>query len=161
MDLGEREQLLRGIADGDVALRDVGGLSPQDVFAIARVGAAAMQGGRYTQAASVFSALIALEPRETTHRLHLALAHQGEGDVDAALAALDALLGLAGDREADPDLDPDLDDDLADDLARAWLLRAELLGRTDRHAALAALAAARALTSPAAVAVVDAALGRR
>jgi tetratricopeptide (TPR) repeat protein len=159
MDLGEREQLLRGIADGDVALRDVGGLSPQDVFAIARVGAAAMQGGRYTQAASVFSALIALEPRETTHRLHLALAHQGEGNVDAALAALDALLGLAGERDADPDLD--LDDDLDDDLARAWLLRAELLGRTDRDAALAALAAARALTSPAAVAVVDAALGRR
>ncbi len=153
MDLGEREQLLRGIADGDVALRDVGGLSPQDVFAIARVGAAAMQGGRYTQAASVFSALIALEPRQTTHRLHLALAHQGEGDVDAALAALDALLGLAGDRDADPDLD--------DDLARAWLLRAELLGRTDRDAALAALVAARALTSAAAVAVVDAALGRR
>ena len=157
MDLGEREQLLRGIADGDVALRDVGGLSSQDVFAIARVGAAAMKGGRYTQAASVFSALIALEPRQTTHRLHLALAHQGEGDVDAALAALDALLGLAGDRDADPDLDDDLDDDLA----RAWLLRAELLGRTDRDAALAALAAARALTSAAAVAVVDAALGRR
>ena len=94
MDLGEREQLLRGIADGDVALRDVGGLSPQDVFAIARVGAAAMQGGRYTQAASVFSALIALEPRETTHRLHLALAHQGEGNVDAALAAGEVLQPL-------------------------------------------------------------------
>jgi len=151
MDLGEREQLLRGIADGDVALRDIGGLSAQDIFAIARVGAAAMQGGRYAQAADVFSALAALEPRVTAHRLHLALAHQGGGDVDAALAALDALLGIAAHADAD----------LGDDVARAWLLRAELLGRTDRDAALAALAAARALTSPAAVAVVDAALGRR
>lgn len=152
MDLVEREELLRGIADGDVALRDIGGLSARDIFAIARVGAAAMQGGRYAQAAEVFTALAALEPRVTAHRLHLALAHQGEGDVDAALDALDALLGI---------VDAHADADLGDDVARAWLLRAELLGRTDRDAALAALAAARALTSPAAVAVVDAALGRR
>lgn len=151
MDLVEREQLLRGIADGDVALRDVGGLSSQDVFAIARVGAAAMQGGRFAQAVDVFAALTALEPRVVVHHLHLALAHQGAGDVDAALAALDALLRIASAADSND----------SDDVARALLLRAELLGRTDRDAALTALGAARALTSPAAVAVVDAALGRR
>lgn len=151
MELVERERLLRGIADGDVALRDVARLSAQDVFAIARVGAAAMQGGRFAQAAEVFSALTALEPRVTSHHLHLALARQGEGDVDAALNALDAL----------QDLVEHTDSDDGDTVARAWLLRAELLGRRDHDAALGALNAARALTSPAAVAVVDAALGRR
>jgi tetratricopeptide (TPR) repeat protein len=151
MDLGDREQLLRGIADGDVALRDVGGLSAQDVFAITRVGAAAMQGGRFAQAAGVFAALTALEPRVMDHHLHLALARQGEGDVDAALAALDALQAVAERTDSDD----------GDTIARAWLLRAELLGRSDRAAALEALQAARALTSPAAVAVVDTALGRR
>jgi hypothetical protein len=54
MDLGHRERFLQDIANGDVAIRDVAGLGVGDVFAIARVGAAAMQGGRFSQAADVF-----------------------------------------------------------------------------------------------------------
>lgn len=152
LDLDAREALLAQVADGDVALRDVGALSSADVFAIARVGAAAMQGGRYAQAAGVFAALCALEPRVAAHRLHLALARQGEGDVGAALQALDDHDAVATTDDAAAD---------HDDVARALLLRAELLGRSDRDAALSALSRARALRSPAAVAVVDAALGRR
>lgn len=151
-DLAAREALLARVADGEVALRDVGMLSASDVFGIARVGAAAMQGGRFAQAAGVFSALCALEPKVSLHRLHLALAHQGANDVAAALLALDEHQRIVA-------IDPAQAD--SDEGARALLLRAELLGRTDRDAALQALVAARALRSPAAVAVVDAALGRR
>jgi tetratricopeptide (TPR) repeat protein len=152
MDLSQREQLLADIADGNVALRDVGGLAIADIFAIARVGAAAMQGGRFSQAADVFQALCALEPDVAEHRLHLAFARQGEGDVDGALeAALQALdiAALAVD-----------DVDTGEVQARALLLRAELHGRADRQAALDDLAAAAALTQPSARAVVDVALGR-
>ena len=146
MDIAARTAFLHGVADGSTALRDVGGLSAGDVDAIARVGAAALQGARYGLAEQVFAALAALEPDAPVHLFHLALARQGNGDVDGAIAAvtqqLDACVG---------------DDD--DDVARALLLRAELRGRTDRALALADLTAARALSSSAARAVVDAALG--
>jgi hypothetical protein len=148
MDGSERTAFLQGIADGSIALADVGGLGTDDVDAIARVGAAALAGGRFALAEQVFAALAALDPRTPVHRLHLALARQGRGDVDGAIAAVSDQLTLcaAGDDE---------------DVARGLLLRAELLGRTDRTAALADLGAARALSSAAARAVVDAALGSR
>ena len=148
MQLAEREAFLRGVVDGTVALVDVGGLPPADVDAIARVGAAALQGGRFGLAEQVFSALAALDPRAPVHLLHLALARQGKGDfagaVDACTTLLDRCAGV--------------DDD---DVARALLLRAELRGRTDRDGALADLSVARALNSPSSRAVVDAALGVR
>jgi hypothetical protein len=146
MDRSEREDFLRGLAGGTTALRDVGRLSGGDVDAIARVGAAALQGGRYALAEQVFDALVALEPDVPLHLFHLALARQGRGDIDGAVVAVTAQLqACAG-----------VDDD---DVARALLLRAELRGRADRDQALADLAAARDLTSPAARAVVDAAWG--
>jgi len=149
VELAAREALLQDVADGRVALSDVGGLSSDDVFAIARVGAAAMQGGRFAQAASVFRALQALQPRVTVHGLHLALALQGDADIDGAIAAISDVLGRLVDRDDD-------------EVARALLLRAELLGRTDRDRALADLVRARALSSTAARSVVDAAIpGRR
>ncbi len=153
MDLGHRERFLQDIANGDVAIRDVAGLGVGDVFAIARVGAAAMQGGRFSQAADVFQALSALEPHVAEHRLHLALARQGEGDVDGALDAAQDALDVA--TRAAPDVDT------GEVQARALLLRAELHGRDNRQAALEDLAAAAALTLPSARTVVDVALGRR
>ena len=145
MELNAREDLLRGVADGTVALRDVGGLSAADIFAIARQGAAAMQGGRFSQAADVFAALVALEPDELAHRVHLALARQGQGEGAVAIAVLDELLARAGSADGEH-------------VARALLLRAELTGAADRPAALRDLAKALSLTSTAAQAVVDAAL---
>jgi tetratricopeptide (TPR) repeat protein len=150
MDLVDRQRFLSGLADGSTALRDVGMLSPHDVDAIARVGAAALTGGRYQQAEQVFFALTALEPDQPLHWLHVAVARQGRGDVDGAVAALGALLQQSDDDEAGEE-----------DRARALLLRAELTGRRDAAAARADLAAARALSSAGAKKVVDAALGVR
>lgn len=146
MDLVERERFLTDVASGRVALRDLGGLSGVDVDAIARVGAAALVGGRFAPAEQVFVALTALEPDVPAHWLHVALARQGRGDVDGAVAACTALLRAVSDADCE-------------DAARALLLRAELCGRTKPDDARADLAAARALPSPAARAVVDAALG--
>ena len=90
------------------------------------------------------------EPQEDRRATRLAaLALQGDADIDGAIAAISQVLRRQ----------PDGDDD---EVARALLLRAELLGRTDRDAALADLVRARALSSPAARSVVDAAIpGRR
>ena len=145
MDLAQRQQFLSGVADGSTALRDVGGLHATDVDAIARVGAASLQAGRFEQAEQVFAALAALEPDVPVHALHVAIARQGRGDVDGAVAALGKLLAV-----------PRADDE---DVARALLLRAELCGRTNREQALADLTAARSLASTAAKKVVDALLG--
>lgn len=133
-----------GVENGSVALKDAGQLSGADVDAIARVGAAALQGGRFAQAVQVFTALTALEPNEKVHALHLALALHGGGDVAGAVAALGRVVDAAHDDE---------------DSARALLLRAELTGRSDAAAARGDLARARALTAPAAKKLVDAALG--
>lgn len=144
MELGERERFLEGVATGSTALRDVGMLSPHDLDAIARVGAAALTGGRFEQAEQVFSALAALDPGAVVHWLHVAVARQGKGDVKGAVDACARVV------------DAGVDDE---DTARALLLRAELLGRTDRAGAGRDLATARAMTSPGAKKVVDAALG--
>ncbi len=152
MDLVDREHFLENVATGRTALRDVGGLGAGDVDAIARVGAAALQGGRFAQAEQVFVALAALEPDVPAHWLHVAVARQGRGDVDGAVVACASLLHKTASRSGD-------DDEAQVDRARAFLLRAELCGRSNADQARADLAAARALTSPAARAVVDAALG--
>ena len=132
-----------GVENGSVALKDAGQLNGADVDAIARVGAAALQGGRFAQAEQVFVALTALDPAQKVHWLHVAVARHGKGDVDGAVAALGNVIGNGDDEDA----------------ARALLLRAELTGRTDASAARNDLGRARALTSPAAKKIVDAALG--
>ena len=135
-----------GITDGSVSLKDAGQLHAADVFAIARVGAAALQGGRFAQAEQVFVALAALEPKERAHWLHVAAARHGAGNVDGAVSALGEFLARAD----------GVDDE---DVARALLLRAELAGRTNVDLARGDLGRARALTSAPAKKLVDAALG--
>ncbi|MDP2342337.1 MAG: hypothetical protein Q8O67_15385 [Deltaproteobacteria bacterium] len=151
MDLAQRQSFLSGVAEGRTALRDVGGLGAADVDAIARVGAASLQAGRFEQAEQVFVALSALEPDVSVHALHIALARQGKGDVAGAIEALSQML-----RSQTADDGSFVDDE---DVARALLLRAELCGRTNREQALQDLTSARALTSPLARKVVDALLG--
>ena len=149
LDLADRQSFLSGVAAGRTALRDVGGLGGADVDAIARVGAASLQAGRFEQAERVFVALSALEPDVRVHALHVALARQGKGDVDGAVTALAPLLAAGH------------DDD--EDVGRGLLLRAELCGRTNsptsREQALRDLGAARALRSPGAKKVVEALMG--
>lgn len=126
--------LLNDLADGRVSLKDFTGLGAKDVDAIARVGASALQGGRFELAVKVFAALVALEPQQALHQLHQAVAQQKAGHRDDAIASLTEFL------------DSDLPKALAD-VAQALLLRAELVGTKDKAAAARDLGAARALAS--------------
>ncbi len=135
--------LLQGIVDGHVALKDAGRLSPADIDAIARVGAAALQSQRFDVARTVFTGLVALDPANAQHLLHLGAVEQAAG---CSAAAVDALTRF-------------IDADVAKsggDVARALLMRAELLGLSDKKSAEVDFAAARALAerSPSARAVV-------
>lgn len=148
VDVAEREQMLKDFADGAIGFATLGGLSDGDLFAIGRVGAAAMQAGRFEQAIRVFVALSTLDPRQPKHAFHLALAQQGQGDLDGAAHTVRQQL-----RQAQHD---GRDDDIT---ARLYLLLAELLGGSDQAGALDALNAAVALKSPEAQKVVTAAVG--
>lgn len=137
-------RLLRGIADGSVALKDVAKLGASDIDAIARAGAAALQGKRFDVARAVFQGLAALDGKNALHLLHLAAVEQAAGKNDAAVEALGRFL----------------DADVAKnngDVARALLMRAELVAAVDKQRAGLDLAAARALAarSPDARAVVE------
>jgi tetratricopeptide (TPR) repeat protein len=136
--------LLRGIADGRVALKDAALLDDVDLDAVARVGAAALEGKRFDVARTVFRGLAAIDPRNAQHLLHLGAVEHAAGNVDDAIDALTRFL--------DADLARD-----AGDVARALLLRAELFGARDKIAARNDLAAAHELarTSTAARAVVE------
>ncbi len=140
----DRAQLFADLAQGRTSLRAIGGLNDVDVAALARVGAAALAGGRAPTAVTVFAALCALEPTAPLHALHLAVAERAAGNVAAACAAVDDAIARFG--AADND-----------DVARALLLRAELKGANDPAEARADLGRALALTSTSARAVVAAA----
>jgi hypothetical protein len=62
--LDERQRLLDGIADGTIAPRDIAGLSPADVEAIARLGASALVAKRGDVARRVFAARSGGERRQ-------------------------------------------------------------------------------------------------
>lgn len=126
--------LLAALAEGGVSLKDVAGLSTGDVNAVAKVGASALQSGRFDLAVKVFSSLLSLDPGNAQHLLHLAVAHQGAAQRELAVDALTRFL------------DVDLPKPLTD-VARALLLRAELMGPTDKPAAARDLAAARVLAA--------------
>ncbi|MBI1946354.1 MAG: hypothetical protein HYS27_11690 [Deltaproteobacteria bacterium] len=127
-------RLIEALAQGGVALKDVAGLTPADMDAIAKVGASAIQSGRFELAVRVFSSLAALDPGEPLHLLHCAFAHKGAGQRDLAIEQLGRFL------------DADVPKALPD-VARALLLRAELHGAGNRAAAAADLLAARALAA--------------
>lgn len=130
----EAIHLLSGIADGSVALKDVAMLAPNDLDAIARAGAAALQGKRFDVARTVFQGLAALDGKNALHLLHLAAVEQAAGCTDAAVDALGQFL------------DADVVKNNAD-VARALLMRAELLAAVDKDRAGLDLAAARALAA--------------
>ena len=136
--------LLGGIADGRVALKDVAMLAPGDIDAIARVGAAALQGKRFDVARTVFAGLAALDAKNAIHLLHLGAVEHAAGRLEEAVDALSRFI------------DVDLHKSGAD-VARALLLRAEILGGVDKRRAALDLTAARALAarSPEARAVVE------
>lgn len=127
-------QLVEQIGAGGVSLKDIAGLSRDDIAAVARVGASAIQAGRYDAAVKVFEALEALDASDPLHVLHLAIAHHRAAHRDEAIESLTRFL------------DADLPKELPD-VARALLLRAELVGAHDRAAAARDLMAARALAA--------------
>jgi hypothetical protein len=115
-----------------VALRDLAGVSADELAALARLGAAAYQGQRFGDARRVFEGLAALEPDRAVHQFHLALAAAGEKDTNVALAALARYFDL--DDAKDPG-----------DVARALMLRVQLCHTADRPQAEADYAVLRAL----------------
>lgn len=131
-DANATRALIEAIASGAVPLKDLAGLSHNDLDAIARLGASALQGGRLALALEVFTGLEALDPEQPLHVLHQAVVHKAAG---RRAEAIDAVTRF---------LDADLPKGLPD-AARALLLRAELLGATDKEAAARDLMAARAL----------------
>lgn len=130
----EAARLIEALAEGGVTLKDLAQLSATDVDAIAKVGASAVQSGRFELAVRVFSCLAELDPGEPLHLLHCAVAHQGAGQRAEAITQLTRFL------------DADVPKTLPD-VARALLLRAELHGAANRPAAAADLLAARALAA--------------
>jgi hypothetical protein len=112
-------------ADGAALLQ----LSPADVDAVARLGAAALVGKQLPRAHKIFEGLCALQPAVMTHRLHLACVHAAMGNHAAARANLDIVV------DANPS-DTRL-------LSEALHMRAELRAKDDREGARADLGAAR------------------
>jgi hypothetical protein len=143
--LHEREDFLRRVSSGEVALSVALDVEADDLAALTRVGAAALAAGRHELAERVFAGLVALAPHERVHALHLAAARHARGDVAGALAAVNDALAPTTHPAAPADLQ-------RDDEVDALLLRAELRGRADPDAALADLARARALQTAAALA---------
>jgi hypothetical protein len=116
-------------------LAALGGLSPEDVTAIARLGAAALTGNRPADAATIFGALEALEPHNAQHSLHRAYAEEAAGRRAEAVAAstrfLDANEGSASHA----------------DTVRALLLRARQRDPADQRLVQSDLAAAEFLAT--------------
>src|ERR1041385_7170219 len=110
--------LLEGLRDGNVALKDVGQLGRADIDAIARIGAASLAGNRFDVARTVFAGLIALDPKEPQHLLHLGAVEQAAGRIPEAITALTEFI--------DADLNK-----AAGDVVRALIMRAELVGGSD------------------------------
>jgi predicted Zn-dependent protease len=74
-----RAELLSRIEAGEVPLRDLAGLSPDDVKALEHVGRVAFESGRHEKAARIFAGLEALEPDRPEHTLRRAHALSAAG----------------------------------------------------------------------------------
>jgi predicted Zn-dependent protease len=122
----ERTELIARIERGEVALRDLAGLTRDEIAALEFVGRTAFESRRFEKAARIFAGLEALEPDRPEHVLRRAYAEAEAGQGELAVRLVSAYL----DREAKLP---------ADDLTRALLLRARLLMSVDREKARADL----------------------
>jgi hypothetical protein len=143
-----RAELLSRIERGEIAVRDLAGLTEGDIRAIEHVGRVAFEGGRYDKAAKIFGGLAALEPDRPEHVLRRAFALSAAGKRELAVEIVTGYL------ELEAQFPPE-------DLVRALLLRAQLVTETDAEGARADVVLARVIaeSSPAAKLALEA-LGR-
>jgi hypothetical protein len=127
-----RAELISRIEAGDIPLRDLAGLSREDIQLLEHLGRTAYESGRYDKAARIFAGLEELEPDRPEHILRRAYAEAATSDPGIAVFSLTKYLGL------EIRFPPD-------DLARALLLRAELRMKSDPAAARADVRLAQAL----------------
>jgi hypothetical protein len=113
-----RAELLSRIEAGEVPLRDLAGLSLDDIKVLEHVGRVAFETGRHEKAARIFAGLEALEPDRPEHTLRRAHALSVAGSRGMALEVVTRYL------ESDAGSS-------TDELVDALLLRAELARESD------------------------------
>lgn len=145
-----RQDLLAGLASGEIAARDIAQLSADDVNSMLDLADVQAEAGRHDNAAQLYAFLAALEPDQPDHLLRLAEAQAQGGQEQDAVASLSRYLDGQADRT---------------DAGRAWalLVRADLLEQTDPKVAERDRTAAQALAkvSKGARAIVDRPEGAR
>jgi hypothetical protein len=128
-----RAELLSRIERGEVPLREVAGLSRDEIRVLEHVGRVAFETGRFEKAVHIFAGLEALEPDRPEHILRRAYAEVEAGMSGVAIFSLTKYLSL--EIQYPPE-----------DLARALLLRAQLSIESNPARARADVELAQALS---------------
>lgn len=82
------------LAKGEISLRDFHAISGPEMLQMALIGFRMYEQGKYTEAKTIFSGLIQLEPTEAYYYTALGAVHLAEEDLDLARRAFDMAIVL-------------------------------------------------------------------
>src|SRR5688572_12566184 len=85
-------ELAEKLAEGEVTIAEMVGLSRGTLYAIAEVGYQMLTSGKVDQAKQIYQGLTAADPYDSVFHCHLAAAHHKLGELDEALAEYSASL---------------------------------------------------------------------
>ena len=88
------QELVEDLVSGKRTLAEISGMTPRVQYAIAQLGYQMLQVGQYDRAESIYRGLVALTPRDSTFRSHLAATLYVKGLLEESLIHYNEALRL-------------------------------------------------------------------